>query len=755
MPKTRRLLTSFSKGELSPLLEGHPDLASYFEGGKTLENVLLRRQGGLRRAPGTRFIKEVKTSSLDTILLPFEFSVDDAYMLEVGNQYIRVYKNRAAVTTSAGGPQVEIATPFLTADIRSIHFTQSADILFTFHGSYQQRKLSRTSDTSWALSTMTASPPPSFEADTDISGGTVTLTPAATTGASVIFTASAAVFLEADVGRQIIFGSARGVITAFGASGGDTASPNDHVRVDILDAFPDTNPIAAGSWLLRLSPQCTLDPNIKEPVGAQITLVAGANAWRTADVGKYISVYGGLVKITIRDSVTQVRGEILSSLSEAVDANPAAAPAGSWTLEDASWSASRGWPRTGEFFQGRLYQASTTSQPTTKWGSASDDFESYPVGVEADNAVEYTMATRKVNRIEWLADNTALIVGTSGSEHRVTGSGSENALIGGDVIPLNEKVTENGCAGIQPVVSSKRVLFVDRSLRKVLAMGYDVDQGGQDADELTLIAEHITESGIRLGPMAFQKRLDPRLWFVREDGTLVTLTFLPKEKVIGFTRRVTDGTFEAVAVIPEAGGGPDQVWVIVKRTINGTTKRYVEMMEEDHEDLQDRAWTELNTDCAIVVTGITGTSVTGLSHLEAKAVDVVKNGSYIGQKTVSGGAITLDEDLVSGDVLEIGLHYESEVETMRPAVEGMVIEGIPRSWDSVWARFYKTRGGKINGQSYDADSNDIDGDGLLTGDAKATTQEWGTTGRITITQPQPYPMNLLCAFGTLSLGDSD
>src|SRR6185295_19769472 len=139
MPQVRRMLTSFSKGELSPRLDGHVDLAAYFEGAKTLENVLISRQGGAFRRYGTTMVSEVKDSSKDTIVMAFEFSVDVSYILEVGDLYIRVYKNLAQVLISAGGPPVEIVTPFVVADIRSIHTTQSADVLFMFHGSYQQR----------------------------------------------------------------------------------------------------------------------------------------------------------------------------------------------------------------------------------------------------------------------------------------------------------------------------------------------------------------------------------------------------------------------------------------------------------------------------------------------------------------------------------------------------------------------------------------------------------------------------------------
>lgn len=745
--KVRKLLTRMSKGELSPLLEGSPDLAGYFEGAKTLENWKVLKQGGIRRWEGTRMIKEVKDSSKDTILWPFEFSVDDAYILEVGDLYIRVYKNKAPVMN--GPTHVEIVTPFAVADIRSIHMTQSADVLFTFHSSYQQRKLSRVSDTSWALNLQTTVPPPSFVADTDISLGTATLTPGATTGTGVTFTASGAVFLNADVGRYIIFGAARAEIVTF--------TDTSHVVADIIDDFPDTNPIAAGSWLLRLSPQTTLNPNKSKPVGSQVTLTAGVAAFRVADVGKYIKIYGGVVLIKTFTSTTVVKGTLLSAMGETTLADPAATDAGTWTLEVASWSASRGWPRTGEFFQGRLAQASTDSQKTTFWESAADDFDNYAIGVTAEDAVEYTIASRQVNRLEWLVENNAaLMIGTSGSEIQAIGSGSDNALISGDTVPAIDRLATNGVMPIQPVVARQSVLYIDRSRRKVLQMGFDLESDGKTDRELSVGAEHITESGVRMGPLAFEKRLDPRLYFVREDGELVSMTFFPEQKVIAFSRRITEGTFESCAVIPTAGGGHDQVWVIAKRTINGATKRFVELFEFDHEDLSARPWTSLQTDCALVITGLTGFDLTGLDHLEGCTVDVIKNGGYLGQAVVESGTVTATEEIESTDVFEVGLHYDSTATTMRPAiVNGGVIEGLPRSWDSLWVRVTDAKGGTVNGELLHYAPNDLGSTGLYEGDIKVTGQGWDTEGRVSIVQTQPYPMTLLATFGTLSIGGSD
>src|SRR3990167_2461355 len=125
MAKARRLWSNFSKGELSPLLEGRPDLAAYFEGGSEIENFRIMRQGGLTRRPGLLYVAEVKDSADDTILLPFIYSEDTAYVLEIGYLYLRFFKNGAPVLTSAGGSAVEVAAPWGGSQNRSLHRAQS------------------------------------------------------------------------------------------------------------------------------------------------------------------------------------------------------------------------------------------------------------------------------------------------------------------------------------------------------------------------------------------------------------------------------------------------------------------------------------------------------------------------------------------------------------------------------------------------------------------------------------------------------
>ena len=129
-------------------------------------------------------------------------------------------------------------------------------------------------------------------------------------------------------------------------------------------------------------------------------------------------------------------------------------------------------------------------------------------------------------------------------------------------------------------------------------------------------------------------------------------------------------------------------------------------------------------------------------------MDVVADGSFAGTKVVASVQITLDS---AASKVEVGLHYDSKAVTMRPAIEGSVIEGMPRSWDKVFVRLKDAVGGKVNGEwlSYVAPGEPFDGDKEITGSG------WDTEGRITVEQTQPYPMSLLAIFGTLSVGGQD
>src|SRR5690606_10279636 len=140
---------SFARGEISPRLWARADISHYPLALKECLNFTVLRQGGLTRRTGTQFIHEVKDSSRKTRLIPFIFSTEQAYILEFGHLYMRVYALGGIV--ESGGSPVEIVTPYTESQIFDLHYAQSADVLYVAHREHAPRKISRTSDTNWTI----------------------------------------------------------------------------------------------------------------------------------------------------------------------------------------------------------------------------------------------------------------------------------------------------------------------------------------------------------------------------------------------------------------------------------------------------------------------------------------------------------------------------------------------------------------------------------------------------------------------------
>jgi hypothetical protein len=143
--------SGFVTGEISDFLDGRVEWAKYQHAAKCLQNFVVRPQGGVARRAGLVYLGEVKDSTKKVRLVKFEFNVTQAYVLEFGDLYIRVWANRGRVLASEGGPQVEIASPYQQADLMALRFDQSADVLYIAHTAYPPMKFQRTAANVFAL----------------------------------------------------------------------------------------------------------------------------------------------------------------------------------------------------------------------------------------------------------------------------------------------------------------------------------------------------------------------------------------------------------------------------------------------------------------------------------------------------------------------------------------------------------------------------------------------------------------------------
>lgn len=564
--------TNFNAGELSPRLYSRSDIGKYENGLQTATNCTLTPHGPIHRRAGFEFIKEVKTSSDGEVrLLKYQFSSTSAYILEFGDLYIRFYKDGGVL-----GAPYEVTTTYTTAELADISYVQQGATIYLCHPDHAPATLTRVGDTEWTLADVVFSPPPTYEAGETPAD---TLTPAATTGTGITFTAgTSGTFLDADEGRQITNNSdgetGVAVITGVAAAGGSCTCT-------ILEDFTDTNAIASGDWQIDLSPigemSFTQGTNTSqagtageimdvwiETINSDATNETSLECWRTTDVGKYILVHGGVLQITRRVNSDQVEAEVMKSLNSIATTT-------AWTLEEATWDATRGYPETVGLYQQRLVYAGTALQPTTLWFSETGILNGFGVGGDDEDSIQVDLVGRQTNKITWMSNSRDLVIGTTGSEVTID-SGSSSALTPSSV--RSTVRTFHGSNLQTPVEVSNETIFIQNSELKIRSFRYDFEIDGYTGEDLTFLAEHITEDLVKR--VAYAQEPDRVIYAVLKNGDMLAGTYMREQQVLGWSRVTTDGSFEDVQVI--TNGSVDEVWVVVNRTINGSTVRYLERL---------------------------------------------------------------------------------------------------------------------------------------------------------------------------------
>lgn len=536
---------AFIGGELSPLFASRADLERYATAGREMVNAIPLPEGPLTRRPGTRFVAPARGDAAG-ILIPFEFSTEQAYVIEATPGALRFFMNGARL--EAGAPY-EVASPYTAADLPRLRWTQSADVLFLACPGHAPRMLSRTGHTAWTLTLFEPDDGPYL--DVDLSD--TTLTPSAVNGA-VTVTASKPVFAAGDVGR-----------------------------------------------LLR---------------------IGHGTAW-------------GWCRITAVTSATAVTAVVKSPFAGTT-------ASAAWRL--GAWSDTSGWPECVTLHQGRLVWGATRTAPDTVWLSTAAGYTDYAPtmtdGVVAgDNAVTLTSADDRVNAVRWLASaHGRLIAGTSGGPFAIEPAGD------GPLMPSNAAMRRGHVAGAAPVPPARvggSLAYVSRTRGRLWQLAYDWTAEGYSTPPLSLAAAHLTGRGVRA--MAYQHEPWSVLWLVLDDGTLAGLTHVPELQILAWHRHTIGGTGARVlslAVIP--GPDRDEVWLLVERTVGGTVRRHVEVMEAPFRPTapDDRTGAAF-VDAHLTYGGPPVATLSGLQHLEGETVQVLADGALHPPRVVAGGAITL------------------------------------------------------------------------------------------------------------------
>jgi len=486
----------------------------------------------------------------------------------------------------------------------------------------------------------------------------------------------------------------------------------------------------------------------------------GVNAnqgFLSTDVGRLLHIKDGHIKITSVTSTTVVVGVVIIDLNET----------GSTTdFALGSFSDTSGYPSCVTFFEQRLVFAATIAQPQTLFFSRSADYENfndnYHETVADDDAIVYTIASNQVNAIRFMTATRTLIIGTAGGEFAVNGAGVGEAITPTNI--LINKQSNHGAANIDGIAVGNATIFLQRAKRKIRELAFNFDVDGYVAPDLTILAEHITESGIT--QMAYQEEPNSIIWCVRADGQLLGFTYQREQQVTAWHRHIIGGSFgsgnavvESVEVLP-TDDSEYQVWVIVKRTINGTTKRYVEYLHNlSFDETDDTSFNYL--DSQLAYDGSATTTISGLSHLEGQEVSILADGSTHPNKTVSSGSITLDR---SATKVKVGLPYVSLLQTMRMdagSQNGTSQSKTKRIYE-ITARLYESIGIEIGPDldnmeriPFRSSANAMNsGVNVFTGDKDIEFRgDYETDGFIIVRQTQPLPLTILSLYPKLQTND--
>lgn len=638
--------------------------------------------------------------------------------------------NSTSYTTYVAGGTVEeiyeIASPYTDDQLANVSIVQSADTLFMFHPSVAPYKLTRTADNAWTMTAMTFTDGPFAPINNDPSIRVRIDGTSYRAGKSVTIYANSDIFASTDVGSLFymeeiyldqILVTPWASLTAFTSTIGTQYSSNGHVYSLIAvagaagtgsvapshtegDAW-DGNQGATDRNKFRYlhSRYCVLQisayTSAKQVTATVITYAPDGLDQPAQNITGAVSS-GGLILITIanhgyadgdRVHITGVTGTTEangywaityvsantftldgSTFTNAYVANGTATRFSTWLWAFGAFSATRGYPSCGTFYQDRLVLASTTEQPDSVWASVTSNYDSFADKshgtVRDDSAVSFTLASQTVNRIRWLSsDDSGLLAGTAGAEWLIRPAANTRPFAPGNIDAKPQ--SRRGSKAVAPVLVGDATIFVQKSGKRVIEAFFDAGSDKVVTSDLTLISNTITKDAVV--EMAYVQDPDGIAWMARGDGGLVGLTYNREQQIAGFHEHVLGGTstsggadavVESVCSIPSPDGTRNDLYMIVKRYIGAATVRHLEYMDRSWDIDEGAIEDQYFVDGGATYDGSSTSTINGLYFLRSETLQCLVDGALHPDVTVSAtGTVTLD---YSGSVVQLGYAYDAD-----------------------------------------------------------------------------------------------
>ena len=421
-------------------------------------------------------------------------------------------------------------------------------------------------------------------------------------------------------------------------------------------------------------------------------------------------------------------------------------------IYDDVFGSSGNYPGAVSYFEQRRCFAGTLNKPQNIWmtKSGTESGMSYSLPIRDDDRISFRVAAREANTIRHIVPLAQLLLLTGAAEWKVTSNNSDA------ITPTNISVRPQsyvGASNVQPVIINNTLIYGAARGGHVREMAYNWQANGFISGDLSLRAAHLFDN-FDVVDMAYAKAPQPIVWFVSSSGKLLGLTYVPEQQIGAWHQHDTDGTFESCAVVAE--GKEDALYCVIRRTVGGQVKRYIERMGSRQFAAAADAFF---VDSGLSYSGPATTTISGLGHLEGKTVSVLADGAVHPRRVVTGGAITLGQP--AGRV-NVGLPITADLETLpiAAAIDNGFGQGRFKNVNKAWLRVWRSSGIFVG----------PDADKLVEAKQRTTepfgmppalkseeiqvmlTPSWADSGQVFVRQSDPLPLTIVSMTAEVSIG---
>lgn len=640
MPFSAPIQTNFSTGEISPLMQSRVDIQQYYNAAKKIENMYVFPEGGVTKRPGLQYLGTTKYNNKSSILIPFRFSTDQAYILEFGHEYFRIWANGGIVTTGSN----VLTNPTFSSS--GTGWTTSTNGTGTVtYGIYGPTLSASASAGSLAgaevYQDVSVSPGDSFTIETFIQS----------------------VSLDQGTGSGLHY--ARASISAGWYDASDVFISNSSVYSGTqgTGSFQGTVTAPTGAAKMRVSASVTSVTSDGSPSSANMTV---GTIYAISQTGSTI------VEVSTNYQESEVIDiQFCQSADELYLVHPNHPPRQiirsshvSWSISDITFTGapsewtSGNYPSAISFFEQRLCFASTPNQRRRIYCSESGNYFEFtiPSSPTDTSPIIADLTDNEVNAISWMYPRNSLFIGSS------SGIGTFGSNTNYDPLtPTNSKFNPESSDRTGSIVAKRMgniIICTDLYQKTIRAIEYDENRDIVTSNMLQF-ADHLTSDAIIID-YAFQQYPVNILWCVLDNGKMISVTFKPESGVLAWSRHSTIGFIESISSIPSQGTSNSDEIYVVSRSLTGL--RSIQRIAPQFSMNGDIDYNSLVFLDSSISTSFSSpvTTISGLDHLIALPVYAFTDGIVQGPYIVnSSGEITLD---IPASTVTVGLEYTSEIE---------------------------------------------------------------------------------------------